>query len=155
MIDLFKKFQDVIKALNKRNVDYILIGGYAVILYGMPRLTQDLDLIIKMDHSNIKNFRYALEDVFKDDEIKEITFDELKKYAVIRYGCPDGFYIDVMAGIGEVADYDSINFETKVFKGSFVKIATPEALFELKKNTVRPEDKRDARFLKSLIEKGG
>ncbi len=104
-MDLFKKFQDVIKALNNKNVDYILIGGYAVILYGMPRLTQDLDIIVQMSHENLKSFRNALNDVFDDEDINEITLDELEKYAVIRYGSPDGFYIDVMAGIGEVADY--------------------------------------------------
>ncbi len=152
-MDLFKKFQDVIKALNNRNVDYILIGGYAVILYGMPRLTQDLDIIVQMSHENLKSFRNALNDVFDDEEINEITLDELEKYAVIRYGSPDGFYIDVMAGIGEVADYNSIRFEKRDFNGNLVKIATPEALYELKKDTIRPEDKRDALFLKSFIKR--
>ena len=33
------------------------------------------------------------------------------------------------------------------------KIATPKALFDLKNNTVRAEDKRDARFLKTLLER--
>ncbi len=152
-MDLFKKFQDVIKALNNRNVDYILIGGYAVILYGMPRLTQDLDIIVQMSHENLKSFRNALNDVFDDEDINEITLDELEKYAVIRYGSPDGFYIDVMAGIGEVADYSSIRFEKRDFNGNLVKIATPEALYELKKDTIRPEDKRDASFLKSFIKR--
>ena len=95
-MDLFNRFQDVIKALNNRNVDYILIGGYAIILYGMPRLTQDLDLVVKMEPENIKYFQQALEDVFNDKEIKQITFKELKKYAVIRYGCPEGLWLVLM-----------------------------------------------------------
>ena len=152
MIDLYNKFWEIIKSLNERDVDYILIGGYAVILYGMSRLTQDLDIIIKMNDANISRLRSALNDVFKDKDIDEITLGELEDYAVIRYGSPAGFNIDLMAGIGEVANYGSIKFEEKVFDGHLVKIATPEALFELKKNTVRPEDKRDAFFLKSLID---
>ena len=153
-MDLYKRFNDVINSLNKHKVDYILIGGYAVILYGFPRLTQDVDLILKMDKKNISKFRDALTAVFHDSSIQEITFNELEKYAVIRYGTTEGFYIDVMSGIGEVADYENIASTTINLDGLIVKIATPEALFELKKNAVRPEDKRDAQFLKKLIENG-
>ena len=37
-------FQDLIRAFNKCDVDYILVGGYAVILHGYNRSTGDLDL---------------------------------------------------------------------------------------------------------------
>lgn len=43
--DLFNKFLEVIDTLEK--VDYILVGGFAMVLYGMPRATQDLDLFVK------------------------------------------------------------------------------------------------------------
>lgn len=46
--DLFKKFFDVLDALEKEKIEYILIGDFAMVLYGMPRVTQDLDLFIKM-----------------------------------------------------------------------------------------------------------
>lgn len=151
-MNLYKRFNDVINSLNKHKVDYILIGGYAVILYGFPRLTQDVDLILKMDEDNISKFRTALNSVFNDSNIREITFDELKKYAVVRYGTAEGFFIDVMAGIAEVADYDNIASTIIDVDGLEIKIATPEALFELKRNTLRPEDKRDALFLKKLID---
>ena len=154
MLDLFKQFQDVIKSLNEHKVDYILIGGYAVILYGLPRLTQDLDIVIKMERNNIKALRESLKMVFNDKEIEEITFEDLEKYAVIRYGSPSGYNIDLMASIGDKANFSSIKFEEKVFDGQIINIATPEALFDLKKDTVRPGDKRDAFFLKALIERG-
>ncbi len=43
----------------------------------------------------------------------EITYDELMQYSVIRYGTPDGFYLDIMTRIGEAADYYSIKREKK------------------------------------------
>lgn len=152
-MDLFQKFNEVLLALYKNNVDYILIGGYAIIIYGFPRLTQDIDLIVKMDNQNIEKLRDALNDVFQDKCIKDITFNELKKYAVIRYGTQTGFYLDIMAGIGTVADYNSIAFKELKIDNVPVKIATPEALFKLKESTIRPQDKRDALFLKELIER--
>ena len=37
-------FQDLIRAFNLENVEYLLVGGYLVILNGYNRTTGDLDL---------------------------------------------------------------------------------------------------------------
>ncbi|MEP7195694.1 MAG: hypothetical protein ABI851_04195 [Saprospiraceae bacterium] len=37
-------FRDFINSLNKNDVEYILISGYAVILHGYPRVTGDMDI---------------------------------------------------------------------------------------------------------------
>ncbi|MCD4797075.1 MAG: nucleotidyltransferase [Candidatus Cloacimonetes bacterium] len=44
MIDQFTEFIKVLKAFDEQNVEYILIGGVAVILLGMERLTRDIDI---------------------------------------------------------------------------------------------------------------
>ena len=52
-MEQFELFYKVLDSLNIEQVDYILIGGFAVILYGMPRFTQDLDIIINLNEDNI------------------------------------------------------------------------------------------------------
>jgi hypothetical protein len=153
MTDLFKHFLRVLKALGEEDVDYILIGGFAVILYGLPRLTQDIDIFVKMTADNIDRLQKALYGIYQDESIHAITLEELNQYSVIRYGAPDGFYIDIMARIGEVATYEDLEYETMDVEGIAVFVATPGALFELKKDTLRTEDKRDAFFLSELIRK--
>jgi len=37
-------FRDFLNALNNQKVDYILVGGYSVIIHGYPRTTGDMDL---------------------------------------------------------------------------------------------------------------
>lgn len=37
-------FQDFLKWLNQESVDYMLVGGYAVILHGYNRTTGDMDM---------------------------------------------------------------------------------------------------------------
>jgi len=54
---LFKKFFDVLDALEKEKIEYILIGDFAMVLYGMPRVTQDLDLFIKMRKENTEKLQ--------------------------------------------------------------------------------------------------
>ena len=152
---LLKNFHSIIQALNTFHVEYILIGGYAVILHGLPRTTMDMDIMLKMTGENIRKFRQALKSIYKDKDIEEITLDELKKYAVIRYGTPDHFYIDIMTRIGEIADFENIAFEEKEIEGLVIKLATPEALYKLKSQSLRPQDQGDALFLRRLLNQGG
>ena len=41
--------------LYRRKIKYLLVGGLSVNLYGVPRVTQDIDIIISLDKENILN----------------------------------------------------------------------------------------------------
>jgi hypothetical protein len=148
----FETFLRVIESFAKAGVDYILIGGYAVIIYGLPRFTQDVDIYVSMEKDNIARLRSALDDVFHDESLNEINVEDIQQYPVIRYGAPDGFVIDIIGRLGEASCYDDLEFETIEIEGHSLRIATPETLYRLKCDTVRPQDKHDAMFLKKLIE---
>jgi hypothetical protein len=153
-MNLFDKFMQIFEALNEEKVEYILIGGFAVILYGSPRLTQDIDIFLKMNDENISKLKNAFKRIYEDDSIDEITFDELEKYPVIRYGTPDDFHIDIISKLVELFNYKDLEFTTEIFQGIPVRIATPEILLKLKKSTVRPDDQMDAIFIiEKLINK--
>ena len=53
-IDMLKYYIDMLKCLNKARVDYIMVGGWAINLYGYIRATVDLDLWILADRANAK-----------------------------------------------------------------------------------------------------
>ena len=150
-MNLFQKFLAVFKAFDREQVDYVLIGGFAVILYGFPRLTQDLDILVNINHDNIKKIQKSLYDLFQDESVYEITIDELNKYAVIRYGSPEGFHVDIMAKVGEIADFNTVESRIIQVENVPICIATPESLFNMKKDSIRPEDQRDIEFLKEYI----
>ena len=141
----------MIDKFDKHEVDYILIGGVAIILHGMERLTRDVDIFVKMDAENIDALRKALHSIFDDPSIEEITLEELNKYPVIRYGTPNGFCIDIMARLGEAISFEDLEYETIDYQGTKIRIGTPETLYEPKRNTVRDRDKIDAIFLEELI----
>jgi hypothetical protein len=46
--------------LQKHNVKYLIIGGIAAILYGVPRATFDLDILIEATPQNARNLLEAL-----------------------------------------------------------------------------------------------
>jgi len=45
-------FKDFIQSLNSNDVRYLLIGGWAVGLYGNPRATKDIDFLVSTDSEN-------------------------------------------------------------------------------------------------------
>ncbi|HBR14375.1 MAG TPA: hypothetical protein DD723_02380 [Candidatus Omnitrophica bacterium] len=53
-------YDHVIKTLNKAGVKYVVAGGVAVVLYGYPRFTRDLDLIVLLEEKNLSKFYDAL-----------------------------------------------------------------------------------------------
>ena len=75
-MDHFQEFLNVLKAMDDEGVEYILIGGFAIILHGLPRFTMDMDFFIKMASENVHRLRKALYSLFADSDIEEITFNE-------------------------------------------------------------------------------
>jgi hypothetical protein len=53
-------FREFIQSLNDNRVRYLVIGGYAVALYGYPRYTKDLDIWIEPNSENVANLLNAL-----------------------------------------------------------------------------------------------
>ncbi|MDD3625786.1 MAG: hypothetical protein PHV06_00560 [bacterium] len=49
---------DVLSGLYQKNIKYLMVGGMSVNLYGIPRVTQDLDIIISTEKE--KEFRKKL-----------------------------------------------------------------------------------------------
>ena len=48
-----RSVESVVKALNGANVQYLIVGGLAVIAHGYERFTNDVDLVIGLDRDNI------------------------------------------------------------------------------------------------------
>ncbi len=141
------KFLSLLKALQAEKVDYVLIGGLAVVLHGSPRLTEDIDIFVRNTEQNINKLRKALSSIFNDESIHEITTSELTQYAVIRYSAPDDILIDIIANLGERFSFEDIISEEIEVEGNIVRIATLESLYKLKANTYRAVDQEDLFFI--------
>ena len=47
--------------LNKKNIPYVVVGGIAVLFYGNPRTTMDIDMLIQLNENDIRNLIRFLE----------------------------------------------------------------------------------------------
>ncbi len=68
-------FKDFLSFLNKNNVKYLLLGGWAVGIYGSPRATADMDILITADDDNLNSLLEAL-DEFGVPRVEKELFKE-------------------------------------------------------------------------------
>jgi hypothetical protein len=129
------------RAFETEGLDYVLIGATAMGIHGLVRATEDVDLVIRATPENIERLQRALHSVYPDDpHIDEIRpNDLLGDYPVVRYYPPSGdLFFDVMTRLGESASFDTVESEVKEVEGIRVRVATPAALYRLKKGTLQP-----------------
>ncbi len=57
---MLNRVKDVFRSLQKHEVKYVVIGGIASVLHGVPRATFNLDILIEATHNNTKRLLDAL-----------------------------------------------------------------------------------------------
>jgi hypothetical protein len=76
-----------LKLLNSENVDYLLVGGYAVGVHGYPRSTADLDVWVAVGEENAARLGRVLEQ-FGFSSKSVLTADLLREGRILRMGVP-------------------------------------------------------------------
>ncbi len=145
-----KDLVSLCKNLNDSGANYILIGGFAVILHGFTRGTADIDLLVDASEGNVKKIKQALSKL-PDNAVSEIEENEMQKYTVVRIA--DEIVVDLMAKAGEF-DYSKASafIEIRHLEGVKIPLASKQLLIKMKEATVRPSDKMDVDYLKAVIE---
>lgn len=140
-------------ALRREQVDYVLIGALALGYQGLVRATQDIDLFVRPDPDNVEALKRALRDTYDDPDVGELRAEDLKEYNVVRYGPRDREYvIDLIGRLGEAFSFKDVVAEDLEVEGVLVRVATPQTLYRMKRDTVRPQDRMDAMALRELFD---
>ena len=142
-------------AFAAEGLEYVLIGATAMGVHGIVRATEDVDIFIRATRENVERLQRALRATYGGDpNIDQITADDLLgDYPAVRYYPPTGdLYFDVMTRLGTAADYESVETETKDVAGVRIRVASPRALYRLKKDTVRAIDRQDAEMLRQTFQ---
>jgi hypothetical protein len=153
------KIQDVLKVLQEEGVQYAIIGGIAVVLYGYVRFTKDIDLIIEFSPENIRRLVSALSRLhFKPgvpvdpmdiaDARKREEWMQEKNAKVVTFYNPRSqlLQIDVLL----TKSLSDVKSSTKRIGNLEVSVVDYDDLIEMKKQTGRPTDLIDVRKLEQL-----
>ncbi len=147
----FEKVLALFRAMNDQKVDYVVFGGIALGAHGIVRATVDVDLFVDPAPDNIARLRSALRSVWDDPEIEQITAEDLGgSYPAIQYGPPEEeFTIDLLSRLGEAYRYDDLESEIVLIGDVPIRVVTAKTLYEMKRDTVRPKDRSDAKALRT------
>lgn len=146
----YERTREVLTALEREGVQYVIFGAVALNLQGLARATLDLDIFIAPDEANIERLKVALKTVFDDPHLDDITAEDLLgDYPAVQYVPPEGtFHIDILTRLGEAFEFENLESERVDFDGLEVSVVTPRTLYKMKKATVRPQDWGDAERLR-------
>ena len=134
----------IFRSLNAEGVRYVVFGGIAVIARGVTRATQDLDLFLDPAADNVEAARRALQRVFADPALEELTAATMAEYGLVRYGPPEhDFVIDLTTRIGEAFGYDDLEASSIDLHGELVPVATARMLVRMKRESSRDKDRSD------------
>jgi predicted nucleotidyltransferase len=74
-MELDKDFKEFLVLLNQNEVEYLVVGGYAVAFHGHPRYTGDLDIWVNSTDDNLGKLIKTIEQFgFESDLLKDIDF---------------------------------------------------------------------------------
>ena len=139
-------FREFIECLNAREVEYILLGGYAVVAYGHVRTTGDIDFWVNPTEENAQRVIKARSDFgFRFSNLT--TLDFTTSDHVVQLGYPP-LRIDIMTSTsGLIFDEAYSRRNDMQIDGLQVKVI---GLDDLKKNKREAGRKKDLGDLENL-----
>ena len=142
-------FKEFIDFLNKNEVEYLLVGGWAVGFYGNPRATKDIDFLVAIDDENLAKLQKALYE-FGAPSIDMSHFKEMGN--VFRMGSSP-VQIDI---INEATGIDIkecyARKKTITIEGIPISVISKEDLIKNKRASGRHRDLADAESLEGKTE---
>jgi hypothetical protein len=137
-------FRDFLAALNNNCVEYLLVGGYAVILHGYPRVTGDMDIWVNKTNENYQKltkafieFRMPLFDMTEDRFLNHPEID------VFRFGRKP-VAIDIMTKMANLDFEECFPLATNYNdEGLIIKVVHYNNLIQAKRAAGRHKDLND------------
>ena len=153
MLDLYIELKAVVAALETARVPFALCGGLALAVYGRPRATVDIDLLVPGD--SVDAAFLALSPLGFDIAALPMEFGggrvEIRRVSKVDAEAEDLLSVDLLIVTSELsAVWDSRRMVA--WEGSWLPIVSPEGLIHLKELRGSGQDKDDIEALRGIDE---
>jgi hypothetical protein len=150
----------VCKSFSDNDVEFAIVGGWAVALHGAVRGTIDLDLVLSLSERNLRQAQKALNDIGLVSKIP-VTSDDIfrfrKEYITKKNLIAWSFYSpkDPSEVVDLIITYDKKNIpiKWKSIGGIKVPVLAKTELIKMKKQSAREQDLEDIKALEAIDEK--
>ncbi len=155
-----EKLSAMVQKLAAGGVEFVVIGGYAVIAHGGSLLTRDVDVCCRFSPANLRRLAEALADVHPKHRMTpqklplELT-DGLAARLKNLYLDTDWGALDCLGEVAGVGDFDDVrrqSIEINTPSGK-CRVLSLDALIRAKEAMGRTQDKLTVLQLKAIQEK--
>jgi hypothetical protein len=143
-------YQDVLRIvelLEEEHVEYALIGGYALALQGIVRLTEDVDILVEPTMENARRWVRALSKL-PDGAAKELAGDDTLHEEVYAIRINDEFTVDVLNSASGFTWKQLLPYRTRI---DGINVVSLEGLFRMKEHG-RLKDRADAEAIRKALD---
>ena len=144
---MLDQLQSIFASFQKNDVKYLVIGGIAAVLYGVPRATFDLDVLIEPSAQNAERLLKGMIDAGLGTASLTTVEDLLSKEITIF---TDRIRLDVQTSTPGIVFEDA--WERRVtmnYKGQTLEVVSLRDLIASKRAAGRDVDLQDVRMLES------
>jgi hypothetical protein len=145
----YQDFAEFIRILHRHRVRFVVIGGYAVAFHGLPRATDDVDVLIERNETNIRRVERALLE-FAGAAPRPTALR--RRGGIVRLGGPL-VHIDITTKVDGIDAFPPV--WNRRARGDFLGVPTnyisARDLLRTKRAANRPKDQGDIAFLRDLI----
>lgn len=141
--------KDLIELFNINNVEYALVGGFAVNYYGYVRTTQDIDILINPSKNNaVKTVNALISFGFGKDGVAKEYFE--KEGTALHLGIAPN-RIDLLTNLKGISNSAVFkNIEKTSYENCTIKIISLTDLIKCKELSNRKKDQADAEELSNI-----
>ena len=154
---------DLLTSLADAQIDFVIVGGFAMQMHGFQRATYDVDVALAMNEPNLEKFVALATELrlspvvpvalaaLRDAEQLDAWYREKGMIAfALRSAPPDELVLDVL--LRPVVDYAKLaaNAVSVSLIGRRLRIAGLDDLLPMKRVAVRPKDEIDIIALNKL-----
>lgn len=148
-------FKEAIQRLEGENISYMIVGSIASIIYGEPRLTRDMDIVIDVQPNHAPLF----EKLFTQPEyycppIEVLSSEIIERGQFNLLSVATGLKIDVI--VKKMTAYDQLRFERRqritIWDGFPAYVASPEDIIIKKLEYYREgQSEKHLRDIKGIL----
>ena len=146
-------YEEEIKALNESKIEYLIVGGIAVNLYGLFRMTQDLDVMINISEETLEQFKSLMKKMGYETRV---SIEKQKDVVAITFINKKEEYKRIDVFIKNPIDFEKAFKRRKMIKlgDTRVSCVSLDDLFKLKEMAGRDRDLIDIGYLRKFKNEG-